>query len=183
MCWLTVQWDFISVSDLGRIQKNLNQPWKQQQLAPPWQILWSYWLSMLCWMMVQAPLQKGGKTWCNAVLCSACSSPARQASACDRFWGCGAVCLLDNSHISSHLLGAIPSSEGGSDKVLWPSFLFAKKKKKKLAFIFSSARKCLTAPDFCASPDFIVCWLWCRKGRATGEKCWLRCAGIKSRWR
>lgn len=35
-----------------------------------------------------------------------------------------AVCLLDNSHISSHLLGAIPSFEERSDEVLWPFFYF-----------------------------------------------------------
>lgn len=62
----------------------------------------------------------------------------------------------------------------GATECFGPFFIFFPQ--EKLAFIFSSARKCLPAPDSCASPDFVVCWLRCRR-ESNGRKmltevCW-----------
>lgn len=74
-----------------------------------------------------------------------------------------------NSHISSHLSGAIPPLEGGNDKV--PLLLFWPKKRKKKFYL--QGRKCLTAPGFCLCHLLDVVPQRERKGGKTSfEVCW-----------
>lgn len=79
-----------------------------------------------------------------------------------------------NSHISSHLSGAIPPLEGGNDKV--PLLLFWPKKRKK-SFIFRGGNVSQHQGSV-----FVIFWTWCHSGREKGERHLLRCAGIQSCW-